>query len=189
MNWLDWLSIFRPKIKEPFTAPKTPSAAKQVLRGKSGYSFSGRSLTCLASVDARLQAVAHRALQISMVDFGVVQCKRTPKEQEALVAKGASQTLDSQHLSGKAVDVAAYQNGRINWNGDLYLKVATAFVYAAEETGTGIRWGGAWHIPDIRACADKADPGKTMVALYKELRRRQKRGVFLDLGHFELADR
>lgn len=184
----DWLLFwFRPKVAAPFTAPAKPALNAPSLAVKSGFSFAGRSLMRLATVRADLQKVAHLALQKSVVDFAVVHGKRSLAEQKELVASGASQTLNSKHVTGEAIDVAAYVNGSISWEGAHYLKIATAFVVASAELGVPVRWGGAWHIPDIRVCAVKDDPGATMLALYKATRKAQGRKVFLDLGHFEAA--
>lgn len=189
MKVLEWLlSLFTPKVAAPFTVPAKPAPDAPSLAVKSGFSFAGRSLTRLATVKPRLQTVVHLALRKSVVDFAIVQGKRSLAEQKGLVAAGKSQTENSKHLDGSAIDVAAYVNGSISWEGAHYLCIATAFVYAAAEAGVAIRWGGAWHIPDIRVCAVKDDPGATMLALYKATRKAQGKGVFLDLGHFDLAE-
>ena len=50
----------------------------------------------------------------------------TQEEQEALVAKGASQTMKSKHLEGNAVDLMAYLDGRGTWELNVYDEVAGA---------------------------------------------------------------
>ena len=68
------------------------------------YKLSQRSLDRLGGVDERLQAVVRHAITATKTDFGVIQGMRTKEMQEALVAKGASQTMKSKHLVGQAVD-------------------------------------------------------------------------------------
>lgn len=186
-SWLSRLPIFRPVLPPDILPASEPSPYTWALSGKSGYQFGGRSLVELQSVNLDLRTVAVKALGFSAVDFGVIEGLRSKSKQEGLVASGSSQTLNSKHLTGHAIDVAAYEGGKLSWEANHYLKIATAFVYAAKAVNVGVRWGGAWHISDIRACANKDDAGETMLTLYKELRRRQGRKVFLDLGHFELA--
>ena len=55
-------------------------------------------------------------------------CKkmRTLDEQKELVAKGASKTLKSKHLEGKAFDIMAYVNSRASWELNLYDNLADA---------------------------------------------------------------
>ena len=62
------------------------------------YKLGNRSNERLEGVDPSLQAVVRMAIGISEQDFSVICGLRTRKEQEALVAKGASQTMKSKHL-------------------------------------------------------------------------------------------
>ena len=74
------------------------------------FKLSNRSLERLLGVDERLVAVVHRAIEITTVDFGVVEGVRTPQRQIELFEKGASQIREGgKHVEGKAVgpDVAA----------------------------------------------------------------------------------
>ena len=172
---------------KPFVPARRPDASEQVIVGRNGFDFSTRSLRNLGEVDAGLQRVAHLALSKTVVDFGVIEGTRTLAEQRKLVAKGASQTLNSKHRTGDAIDVLAYIGADHSWEVKHFLKIATAFVYAAVEAGVAVRWGGAWHIPDIRACADKGNPGAAMMELYRQHKKAQGRRTFVDAGHFELA--
>jgi peptidoglycan LD-endopeptidase CwlK len=62
------------------------------------FKLSPRSLDHLKGVDERLQRVVEIAITKTEVDFGVICGLRTVEEQKALVAKGASQTMNSKHL-------------------------------------------------------------------------------------------
>ena len=72
-----------------------------------GYSLSQRSLDRLDGVDEKLVAVVKRAIEVSNIDFGVIEGLRTVEKQEQLVASGASQTMKSKHIEGGAVDLMA----------------------------------------------------------------------------------
>lgn len=106
--------------------------------------FSERSNTKLEGVDERLIRVATLALQLSPVDFGISEGVRTLERQKELVKAGASRTLKSKHLEGKAIDVVAYVGGKVAWDWPLYEKIAKAFRQAAEELDIKITWGGSW---------------------------------------------
>ena len=147
------------------------------------FKLSKRSLSRLEGVKPELVAVVQRAITITGVDFGVIQGLRTIEEQRELVAKGASQTMKSKHLTGDAVDVMAYIGSRGSWEMNLYDDIADAFKVAAIEEDVQIRWGAAWHISDLRewdgTMQDAMDE-------YIDLRRSQGRRPFIDGPHFEL---
>jgi peptidoglycan L-alanyl-D-glutamate endopeptidase CwlK len=149
----------------------------------SDFKFSKRSLSALEEVDPRLVAVARRAIEITTVDFGVIEGKRTVERQTELVASGASQTMQSKHVDGRAIDIVAYIGSRISWEGTLYDEIANAFAQAAMEQNIKIRWGGAWHIGNISTF--DGSMGKATND-YVDLRRSQGKRPFLDYGHFEL---
>ena len=95
------------------------------------FKLSRRSLDRLEGIDDRLQAVVKMAITLTDTDFGVVQGMRTLDEQKELVAKGASKTLKSKHLEGKAFDIMAYVNSRASWELNLYDNLADAIKEAA----------------------------------------------------------
>jgi peptidoglycan L-alanyl-D-glutamate endopeptidase CwlK len=108
------------------------------------FKFSQRSLTNLKGVDADLVRVVHRALELSEIDFVVTEGLRTVERQAALVKAGASKTMKSMHLIGRAIDVAAWVDGTVRWDWPLYDKIATAMKAASNELGVPIVWGGDW---------------------------------------------
>ena len=108
------------------------------------HQFSEKSNSKLDGVDERLVRVAALALQLSPVDFGITEGVRTLERQKELVKAGASRTLKSKHLEGKAIDVVAYLNGEVRWDWPLYEKIAKAFKQAAAELDVNIKWGGDW---------------------------------------------
>ena len=148
------------------------------------YELSQRSLSKLEGVDDRLITVVCKAIQLTDVDFVVIQGLRTIEEQKALVAKGASKTMKSKHLDGLAVDLMAYIDGRGSWELNVYDNIANAMREAAVDEGLPIRWGAAWHIPDIRFW-----PGTMEEAMndYIDVRRAEGKRPFIDAPHFEIA--
>lgn len=121
----------------------------------------------LATVHPDMQRVVARAITLSAIDFAVVQGRRTRDEQCKLYGQGrtAAQckaagvpinyakplapkvtwTMSSKHLSGDAVDLAAFVEGAINWNDTrLYAAIAAAMKHAAAIEGVPISWGGDW---------------------------------------------
>lgn len=149
------------------------------------YEFSARSLGNLVGVDERLVQTAYRALALTEVDFGVIDGCRTYQEQLELFSRGATQTLSSKHLSGDAIDVAAYIGPRVSWELKLYDCIAEAFRVAAKEVGLPVRWGGAWTVPDICQYNQSMTSAQTE---YIDSCRAEGRRPFIDAGHFEVND-
>lgn len=108
------------------------------------FRFSKRSLTNLEGVHHDLVELAHLALSMSPIDFVVIDGVRTIEEQRILVAKGKSKTMDSRHLTGHAIDIAAWMNGVISWDFGLYEKIIDAFDMAACRLKTPIVCGIDW---------------------------------------------
>lgn len=107
-------------------------------------SFSERSLGNLRGVHGDLVAVITEALQKTPYDFIVIDGLRTQREQEVLVAKGKSKTMNSRHLTGHAVDILPIgpQGPAFDW--DLYHEVAPVILSIANEKGVAVEWGGNW---------------------------------------------
>jgi len=106
------------------------------------YKLGIRSLQNLSGVHPDLVAVVKRAIQITEVDFTVIEGLRSRERQKQLVAKGASKTMNSRHITGHAVDMVPWP---IDWN-DLkrFEIMADAMKQAAEELGVDVEWGGDW---------------------------------------------
>lgn len=108
------------------------------------YSFSAKSISRLAGVHPDLVKVVHRALQLSTVDFAVVEGLRTRGRQKELFAAGASKTLNSRHITGHAVDLAPFIGGQIRWDWPPFYDIEKAMKAAAKELGVAVVWGGDW---------------------------------------------
>jgi peptidoglycan LD-endopeptidase CwlK len=149
----------------------------------SDFKLSQRSLDTLEGVNPYLVGVVKRAIEITKVDFGVIEGLRTPERQRDLVQAGASQTMFSKHIQGKAVDLMAYIGPRASWELNLYDDIADAMKRAAQELQVPIRWGGAWNVSDIR---DWEGTMQEAMNHYIDVRRGQGRKPFIDGPHFEL---
>ena len=149
------------------------------------FKLSQRSLDKLDGVNPKLVAVVQKAILLTKVDFGVTYGLRTVEEQEKLVAAGRSQTMKSKHITGHAVDLMAYVDGKGCWELNVYDDLADAMAQAARDEGVAIRWGAAWHINDIRMY--KGTMEQAMMD-YIDLRRSQGKRPFIDGPHFEMME-
>lgn len=113
------------------------------------FTFSKRSLDHLEDVHPDLVKVMHAAIAVTPVDFGILEGLRTLQRQKELVAKGASKTMHSRHLTGKAVDYGVYVDGNYV-NGDTpeeqvyYKQVAEVIKAEAAKLNIHVVWGGDW---------------------------------------------
>ena len=148
------------------------------------FKLGKKSLEKLEGVNPDLVRVVKSAIELTTVDFAVICGMRTLAEQKKLVASGASQTMASKHLEGKAVDLMAYIGSRGSWELNIYDEIADAMKAAAKLHGVGIRWGAAWHIDDIRRWSGTMEDAMNA---YVDERRRQGKRPFIDAPHFELA--
>lgn len=108
------------------------------------YTLSKKSRDRLVGVHQDLIKVVERAIEITEIDFAVLEGVRSKTRQEHLVKAGASQTMRSRHLTGHAVDLGAYVAGSVRWDWPLYHKLAVAVKQAAAELQIPIEWGGDW---------------------------------------------
>lgn len=108
------------------------------------YRLGNRSKERLEGVHPDLVKVVERAIEITEVDFTVLEGLRSLTRQKALKLKGASTTLRSRHLTGHAVDLGAYVDGEVRWDWPLYHTIADAMKQAALELKVDMEWGGDW---------------------------------------------
>jgi len=148
----------------------------------SNFKLGQNSLKELNGVHPDLVAVVKRAIELSVQDFAVHDGIRTMAEQKVHVASGASQTLDSRHLSGYAVDLVPLINGKLRWAWQPIYRIADAVRTAARELNIPLRWGGAWDI----AFTDSDDRPEDLLADYSARRKKAGKKLFLDGPHFEL---
>lgn len=116
------------------------------------FKLSVISMSRLEGIDKKLAAVVHRAIEISSVDFMVIEGRRSEARQAELYAQGRTKpgkivtwTLKSKHIDGLAVDLAPLVNGAVDWSDvDKFDQIATAMFAAGAELGIKLRWGANW---------------------------------------------
>jgi len=106
------------------------------------YVLGTRSLSSLSGVHPDMVAVVKRAIEITEVDFTVIEGLRSVERQRSLLDDGKSTTMNSRHITGHAVDMVPYP---VDWN-DLarFETMAEAMDRAASELSVPIVWGGDW---------------------------------------------
>ena len=113
------------------------------------FIFGKRSRERLVGVHPDLIIVMSFAIYETDLDFAVIEGMRTLERQKELLASGASTTLKSRHLTGHAVDIAAYVNGKIRWDWPLYHRLGKIVKKAAKECQIPIEHGADWkNFPD-----------------------------------------
>lgn len=108
------------------------------------YSLGPRSKMRLNGVHPDLVKIVERAIQITTVDFTVLEGVRSPERQKKLVESGASQTMNSRHITGHAVDLGAWVDSQVDWSWPLYVQIAKAMKTAAKELNIPIVCGIDW---------------------------------------------
>ncbi len=151
---------------------------------KQKFRLSRNSIQKLAGMDVDLVDIVRFSIHFTKIDFGVICGLRTIKEQEKLVAKGASKTFKSKHLIGEAVDLVAYDGMFISWKLPLYSEIALAMAKSANLCRIQLRWGSAWHA-SITDCTNLAEIEQTKQD-YIKLRHSEGKEPFIDAGHFEI---
>lgn len=113
--------------------------------------FSERSLKNLSGVHPDLVKCVEAALQLSTVDFTVIEGVRSIEKQREYFNKGASRTMKSYHLKqadgyGHAVDIYPFYDGKVQVNAPFskFREIATAMKQAADTLLITITWGGDW---------------------------------------------
>ena len=114
-----------------------------------GFKLGKTSLDRLQGVDETLVNVVKRAIEISEVDFTVMEGVRTLERQRELYAQGRTApgkivtwTMKSKHIEGKAVDLVPYP---LDWNDlEKFNKIKDAMFQAAKELDVNLRWGADW---------------------------------------------
>ena len=108
------------------------------------FKLSKKSRERLIGVHPDLTRVVERAIELTEVDFTVLEGLRDPARQKKLKDAGASMTLNSRHITGHAVDLGAWVDNQVDWSWPLYHKIAAAMKEAAKELNVAIVWGGDW---------------------------------------------
>lgn len=108
------------------------------------YKLGPTSLLRLQDVHPDLVKVVERAIELTEIDFTVLEGRRTKERQAELLKAGATTTMNSRHLTGHAVDLGALVGGKVRWDWPLYYKIADAMKAASAELSIPVEWGGDW---------------------------------------------
>ena len=148
------------------------------------FKLSQRSYSRLIGVDEKLITLVETAIITTPIDFSVNEGLRTIERQKYLVSIGASQTMNSKHLTGKAVDLVPYVEGTVRWEWPLYYTLAEHIRKVAKSLDISLRWGGAW---DVYTFTNTITPCKELVENYVKRCKAKKQIAFIDGPHFELC--
>lgn len=103
----------------------------------------------LVGVNYRLVAVVNRVALVTPKPFAVIEGVRSLARQRQLVKQGASKTLNSKHLTGRAVDIVPLVNGKISWDWKHYEPIVKTAKAVSADMGVpmifGFDWG--WDAP------------------------------------------
>lgn len=99
-----------------------------------------RSVKNMVGVNYNLVKIAHRAIELTKIDFGIPNTGgyRTAEMQYSIFKKGFSKcdgrTKKSDHQAGNAMDAVPFINGKFCWtNKQAFIDVHYAFVSAYNE--------------------------------------------------------
>ena len=113
------------------------------------FKFGKGSEQKLATLKPELVKVARRALELSPIDFTIVQTARTVAQSQANINNGTSFLKDpskSKHITNQALDFAPLKDGKIDWNDrEAFWAVKKAFEQAGKELGIKLRFGADWN--------------------------------------------
>lgn len=126
------------------------------------FRFSQRSEGNLKGVNPALVKVVRRAIEITTVDFIVIEGVRTVARQQQLYDQGrktegkiVTWTMKSKHIEGKAVDLLPVTG----WdNLSSFKAVSKAMFQAANELGVKIVWGADWNGNGIQEKGETDSP-------------------------------
>lgn len=138
----------------------------------------------LLGVNQKLINLVHLAILNTPIDFRVTDGLHSLSEQRHLVELGASQSLNSRHVTGDAVDLVPWINGKPKWEWPLIYPMAEHIRKCAKDLNLGIRWGGCWHISCFTTTVSSAE---SLVQAYINKCNSEHRKPFLDGPHFELC--
>lgn len=105
------------------------------------------SLYHLEGVHPDLAKVAHAAAEACHKDgleFQITEGVRTMARQRMLLAKGASSTMKSRHLTGDAFDFVPYVDGKPCWKWPAFYPVVEHIEAAAKALGIAVECGARW---------------------------------------------
>ncbi len=106
--------------------------------------FHQRSLANLDTVHPDLKRVMLEAIENAPFDFGITEGLRTKERQQQLFNEGKSQTLNSRHLTGNAVDIVIFIDNKVTWDLKYYKVLSEHIKAVAKLNDVPVVWGGDW---------------------------------------------
>lgn len=111
--------------------------------------FSNNSLNKLKGCNKILIELMMEAIKESPIDFCIVEGVRTLERQKILFDEKKSKTLKSKHLTGNAVDICSFVDGKLDWDHLDNFKIITDHIKkVAEQLNInivcGYDWKGHW---------------------------------------------
>lgn len=148
------------------------------------------SASRLEDCQVDLARTIRRAIELTTVDFSVHETLRTLERQRALVAAGASRTLNSHHLPDKygmahAADLVPFIEGKLQWQEAACIEVARAMHRAAKMFGVPVTWGGVWDLELTRL--DAGDLEGEIDSYVARFRKDHGRRPLVDMPHFQVS--
>ena len=98
----------------------------------------------LEGVDERLKAIVIECAARCPYPFNVSEGLRTKEQQREYVRQGKSRTMNSKHLTGRAVDLYPLTMNRKQVDWSRFEELADLMFQVASDQGTEIVWGGHW---------------------------------------------
>jgi peptidoglycan L-alanyl-D-glutamate endopeptidase CwlK len=108
------------------------------------FALSQRSKDRLKGVHPDLVKVIEEAIKESPLDFSISEGLRTKERQKVLFDSGKSQTMNSRHITGHAVDIAVFVDGEISWKAEHFIPVINHIKAIAKGFDIPIVSGGDW---------------------------------------------
>ena len=113
-------------------------------KGEQVMELSKLSLERLEGVDERLKAIVIECAARCPYPFNVSEGLRTKEQQREYVRQGKSRTMNSKHLTGKAVDLYPLTMNRKQVDWSRFEELADLMFQVARNQDTEIVWGGHW---------------------------------------------
>lgn len=131
-------------MRVPMMIPSVrPAAADPMV---TPVEFNPRSMDMLSGIDPKLAELMIAVEAAHPDQFEISEGMRSKDRQTQMVAEGKSQTMNSKHRTGNAVDIAMIgPDGQPNWDFEAYRPIAdTAKATAAALGIPDFVWGGDW---------------------------------------------
>lgn len=108
------------------------------------FMFGTRSLKNLEGVHPTMVNLMKASIADSPLDFAITEGLRTKERQQELYNQGKSLTLLSRHITGHAIDLMVYVEGKGTWEGKYYDMLSKHIQSKADQLGIKIIWGGTF---------------------------------------------